>query len=211
MSKELKQNAVATVDKKSPAHAVRKYNLARSNLFTAILLTIINILLGCVGANVYLLFSITFPYMMFDIRDIVFSIPAIVVLGVFIVYYICSKKKPGFMIAALVTFILDFAFLILYSLFIIGFSEFEITFADFIIDYLTHIWVLVYLIIGTRYTRRYRAAIRENPELLEGSAFRNAAIPEEAVPDTEDPFAEYNAEFETESVRTEDNSSEEQQ
>ena len=50
--------------------------------------------------------------------------------------------------AALVAFILDFLFLIGFSIVLINLSGGEIFNADFIIDFLVHIWVLVYLIIG---------------------------------------------------------------
>ena len=173
--------AAPAVDKNSPAYAVGRYNVARSNLMLAVILTVVNIVLGAVGANVYLLFSIAFPYFMFDITDIVWSIPAIVVLGIYVMYWLCSKKKPGFMIAALVTFIFDCLFLVGYSLLVTVISEGEITIAEFLLDYATHIWVLVYLIIGTKYAKRYKKAVTENPEIVEGSLFNVAVIPVEKV------------------------------
>ena len=182
------QTPAVQVDKKSPAYAVKQFNTARSNLLVALLLTVINIVVGCIGANFYLLFSISFPYFMFDITDILWSIPAIAVLALYVVYYLCSKKKPGFMIAALVTFILDFLFLIGYSLILTQIPEAEITIADFIVDYATHIWVLVYLIIGARYTKRYKAAITADPSLIAGNIFQNASAPVETEPE---PQAEY--------------------
>lgn len=203
------QNNVEKLDKKSPAYAIRQFNLARSNFFTALILTVVNIVLLALGANVYLLFSVSFPYIMFDTTNIVHSIPALVVLALYIVFYICSKKKPGFMIAALVAFILDFIFLIGISYFITVISENQVTFADYIIDYLTHIWVLVYLIIGTVNTKRYKAAIKENPSLVEGSPFKNADIPEDPSP-VENPYSDnmYFAEStDTNVYPTDDNSS----
>lgn len=184
--------AVPVIDKNSPAYAVGRYNLARTNLMLAVILTVVNIVLGAVGANMYLLFSIAFPYFMFDITDILWSIPAIVVLGIFVMYWICSKKKPGFMIAALVTFIFDCLFLVGYSLLLTVISEGEISVAEFILDYATHIWVLVYLIIGTKYAKRYKAAVAENPEIVEGSFAKNADMPKMKMPGAEacDPAAE---------------------
>lgn len=179
-------------DKKSPAYAVGRFNVARTNLFLAVLLTVINIVLGCIGANAYLLFSIAFPYFMFDIADIVWSIPAVLVLILFFLYWLLSKKHPGFMIAALVTFIADCLFLVVFSIFTVGITEGEISFSEFILDYLTHIWVLVYLIIGTVYTRRYKKAIKEYPEIVEGSLLHNANVPSIKAPAEEvsDVYAE---------------------
>ena len=181
-----KTNATS-IDKNTPAYAVSKYNSARSNLLVALIFTVANMLLGALGSGVYMLFSIYFPYCMFDITDIVWSVPALAVLALFVVCYIFSKKKPGFMIAALVTFILDFLFLIGYSILVSRIPELGITIADFLIDYLTHIWVLVYLFIGARYSKRYKAAINQNPELVLGSIFTNAALPMETLPETTNP------------------------
>lgn len=181
------KNNIITVDKNTPSYAVMKYNSARSNLLIAIVLTLVNIIVGSLGGSVYLLFSISFPYMMFDITDIVWSIPAIVVLGLFIAFYILCKKKPGFMIAALVAFILDSLFLVGYSILLSNVPELEITVADFIIDYITHLWLLIYLIIGARYTMRYKKAITSDPSVLEGSFFQNASLSVSAEPAAEMP------------------------
>lgn len=193
MNSSQNQTPAVPVDKASPAYAVKQYNTARSNLLIALVLTVINIVTGCIGANFYLLFSISFPYLMFDISDILWSIPAVAVLALYVVYYLCSKKKPGFMIAALVTFILDFLFLIGYSLILTQIPEAGVTVADFLIDYATHVWVLVYLIIGTRYAKRYKAAITADPSLIDGKAFQNASLPVETAPQaqTEFPTEEY--------------------
>ena len=177
------RQTAAAVDKKSPAFAVSKYNLARSNFMMALILTVVNVLLGVVGASVYLLFSIAFPYFMFDATSLAWSIPSIVVFAAYVVFYILSKKRPAFMIVSLVFFSLDCLFLLLYSAYLSNIPELGVSLSNFIIDYLTHIWVLVYFIIGARYTNRYRAAIRENPSILEGSVFKNASIPVEPSPE----------------------------
>lgn len=176
--------------KTTPAYAVQRFNLARTNLLIALVLTVVNILLYCLNVNMYMLFSISYPYYWFDTTDLIGSIPAIIVLAGYVVLYLFSKKNPGLMIAAMVAFIIDCLFLVGYSAILVNMIE-EATFGDFLMDYLTHIWVLVYLIIGTKFTKRYKAAVTEHPELLEGSLFKNADLPPVPMPEeTAEPMTE---------------------
>ena len=43
---------------------VSHYNSARANLLLAMIFTVVNSVLACIGGNMYFLFSITFPYSM---------------------------------------------------------------------------------------------------------------------------------------------------
>ena len=61
----------------------------------------------------------------------------------------------------MVLFIIDCHFLVLVVASASYFSQGEISFVDFILDFLMHIYVLVYLIIGVRYSRRYKTALAE--------------------------------------------------
>ena len=120
---------------------------------------------------------------MFDLTDLAFLIPSVVILALYVVYYLCSKKETGFMIAAMVTFILDILFLIGYSYMAVTVTGGEISYADFIIDYAAHVWVLIELIIGVKYSKRYKAAITDDPSLVAGNIFKNASIPAEPLPE----------------------------
>ena len=147
-------------DKDTPAYAVRQFGTARTNLLIAIAFTAVNMILGLIGSEVYFLFSITLPYALCDpeVGGVAIAV-AVVVLAFYVCCYLFSKKKPGWMIAALVAFCVDCLLLVVFALLGIAASKGEISLVDILIDVLAHVWVLVYLIIGVRYCRRYRDAV----------------------------------------------------
>ena len=129
----------------------QKYNSARTNLLIMLGLTIINIVLLFTKSDVMLLFSATIPYLAtafgIGIAERGFSEISVALFGasgiLIILYLLCwifSKKHYGWMIAALALFVLDTATLILFYLYIGDFSG--------ILDLVIHIAVLFYLISG---------------------------------------------------------------
>ena len=144
--------------------ATRKFELARGNLLIAIILTVVNIAFYLLQTDTYFLFSIAYPYYMFDTEFIVDAVLPLAVLALYVLCYLLSKKRPGFMIVALILFIIDCLFLVGYSFYAVEATGGAITLGDFIIDYLTHIWVLVYLIIGVCNCKRYREELNNPPE-----------------------------------------------
>ncbi len=141
--------------------ATNKYQVARSNLLLVVVLTTLNILLGALNANTYLLFSASIPHFIVEFASVAviapeevgltapienaasFMIVAAVIAAVLTIpYLLCwifSKKHYGWMIAALVFFSLDT--LCLFLLF---------DFIYMIPDILIHAWVLVYLVMGVK-------------------------------------------------------------
>lgn len=143
-----------------------QYNSARGNLLLAIIFTVVNCLLAALGANVYFLFSCSFPYAMaydgafftglacteeeflalgFTQSDMmpmwylfVMLIPAVIAIALYVLCWVFSKKRVGWMIAATVLFVLDSLFLVLYY----------VPDITLILDYLFHAWVLFLLIRG---------------------------------------------------------------
>lgn len=128
----------------------KKYSNARSNLLLMIGLTLVNIILLLVGSDTMMLFSATVPYFVAAIGVgteitellIIFVAIAIAILIIYLLCWIFSKKHYGWMIVALVLFIID-------SICMCGLY---ISIQDFsgILDVLIHIWVLYYLIIGVK-------------------------------------------------------------
>lgn len=142
------------------------YNGARNNLLLAIIFTVVNCVLAAVGANVYFLFSCSFPYAMaydgafftglacteeeflalgFTQSDMmpmwylyVMLIPAVIAIALYVLCWVFSKKRVGWLIAATVLFVLDSLFMILYY----------VPDITMILDYLFHAWVLFLLIRG---------------------------------------------------------------
>ncbi len=130
--------------------AMQKYASARSNLLLMVALTAINVILLALGSEMMMLFSATVPYI-----AVVFGIAgetsaslivgigvAVVILTMYGACWLLSKKHYGFMVAAMVLFILDtisMAFLYLFAGEVSG-----------ILDVIFHVWVLYYLIIGVK-------------------------------------------------------------
>ena len=132
------------------ALAQNKYNSARANLFLMLALTAVNIILLFFKSDYMLLFSATVPYLavLFGQLSGVTSglvvgvcIAAIIIL----VYFLCwilSKKSYGWMIAALVLFIIDTIYM---AYFYISASD-----ASGILDVVIHALVLYYLFVGVK-------------------------------------------------------------
>lgn len=148
--------------------AQRKYNAARSNLLMMIGFTLLNIILFLAGSSTMFLFSATIPYFAVTLGVIFEFTPVLVVCSVIaaaalVLYLICwhfSKRHHGWLIAALVMFCLDCAFLLwlyLPSLDVSG-----------ILDILIHAWVLYYLIIGVKYGAQLKKMPEATPQVSPG-------------------------------------------
>ena len=142
-----------------------RYQSARHNILLVLVFTLINIVLLVTNSNTYFLFSAAIPYYIADLGmflcgkypaeyylseapnmeflDSSFLVVTLVIAAVILVLYLLSwilAKKPrvGWMIFALVLFILDTGAMLLIS----GIS------ADMIMDIVFHGWVIVSLISG---------------------------------------------------------------
>lgn len=171
-----------------------KYMSARHNLLLVVAFTLINIILLVTNSNTYFLFSAYIPYMIVDLGmalcgkypaeyyggDLAgmeflgdtFFVVTLVAAAVFLVLYLLSwilSKKPrvGWMIFALVFFVIDTAGMLLVA----GIST------DMIVDILFHGWVVVSLIGGiSAYFK-----LKKLPEEVEAPA----EAPVTATPDAE--------------------------
>ena len=132
------------------ALAEQEYKNARTNLLLMLILTVVNIALYLVGADVMMLFSATVPYyaaaFAFELgAPLVLPLMsvALISLAAYLLCWIFSKKHYGWMIAALVLFVLDsLALAVLYL---------SVSDASGIMDAIIHVWVLWYLIKGVKY------------------------------------------------------------
>lgn len=131
----------------------RRFAAARVNLLLVVVLTAVNLALLSLGSDTQFLFSASFPSIAYMVGD---SLSAAVggatfrlgglMLGagvdaLFLLCWLGSGRRRGFLIAALVLFVLDsLAFLALYAL--AGFS------LSGLLDAAFHVWVLVSLILG---------------------------------------------------------------
>lgn len=133
--------------------AKQQYRTARYNLLLMLSLTAVNIVLLFLGSDTMMLFSATVPYVsviyggllswVFE-NELYFVLGiavAVVLIALYLLCFIFSKKRVGFMVTALVLFALDSAAM---AWTYISSGDF----ADGIIDIVFHIWILVYLISG---------------------------------------------------------------
>lgn len=139
-------NTVKTLSPRTIAQ--QKYDVARGNLLLMLILTAVNVILLLFDSSTMLLFSATIPYVvvlfgvaMEETTAIVFAVSiAALIIVLYLTTWIFSKKKYGFMVFALIMFLLDTAFMVGIYLWSGDFSG--------ILDVLIHAWVLYYLVIG---------------------------------------------------------------
>ena len=143
--------------------AQQQFKAARSNLLLMVIFTVVNIVLLYTGSESMLLFSASIPYILvamgvFGGNFELFVFGMIVSVVLIVLYFLCwllSKKHPGWLIVALVLFILDI--LAMVGLFLLA-EE-----ASGIVDVLFHGWVLYYLIIGIISAAKLKKMPAEEP------------------------------------------------
>lgn len=136
--------------------AQQKYKTARNNLLLMLILTVVNIVLYVGGSETMMLFSATVPYfgIIFGMATGISTILAFcicITAAILITYLLCwilSKDHYGWMIAALVLFIIDTVAMIGLYLMMGEISG--------ILDVAIHAWVLYYLIIGVKYGKQLK-------------------------------------------------------
>ncbi len=169
---------------------IQRYNSARYNLLLAAGFTAINLILLIAKTFTYFLFSISIPYDIVSIAmefcgmypaeyyeeyynaayDTMEFFPkgafyvilavALVIIGVYVLCYLFSKKKVGWLIAALALFAVDTVFMFL----LYGFD------ISMLLDILFHAWLLIILTMGVvSYYKLKKMPPEENPQVAEGA------------------------------------------
>lgn len=171
----------------------RKYNNCRANLLLVVLFTVINLFSVTFG-DTYFLFSATLP-MLFPatmaelaadteymasmgllpedgtILIIVGMVIGLIITVPYLLCWIFSKKRPGWMVAALVLFSIDCLLLItMYNL------------GDVIIDLLIHAWVMFYLITGVMHGFKLKKMPEDEPLPEFGETVAEGETPAEETP-----------------------------
>jgi hypothetical protein len=158
-----------------------KYLTARSNLLFVVIFTLINIIGSVFGSETYFLFSAHIPtffailgailcgryspeyYAAIGMSDTeFFGTPVLVVLTaiavvltlLYLLFWALSKKRVGWLIAALVFFVADTAFMLL---------SYGISF-DMLVDILFHALIVYYLVAGIMAHYKLKALPEEVPE-----------------------------------------------
>lgn len=142
----------------------RRYVSARSNLIFIVALTVINIVILATGGDSYFLFSASIPYIItatamslcgmlppeyyegmdmvefFDpsVFYVALAISAIIIVFYLLCWIFSGKNRGGWLVAALMAFILDTVFMFFYY----GLDT------GMIVDYVLHIYVIISFILG---------------------------------------------------------------
>lgn len=159
-----------------------RYRNARMNLLLVVIFTVVNILLLAAGRDTFFLFSAYVPYMLtiwgmlycglfpaaygteYAALQILnkpyFAVFAAVVLMILAAYVLCwlfSKNKIGWLIAALALFSVDTVLMLVFA----GVK------ADNLVDIVFHAWVIVSLSMGVRAYYKLQSLPPEETPVLE--------------------------------------------
>ena len=180
----------------SPRDKLRaNYTNARMNLLLAAIFTLVNVVMILMGQDYYFLFSISIPYVIAFCGALfcgtlpqeyydqllgyqrifkpymiyVFAAIAVAIILLYVICFIFSKKRAGFLVTALVLFSLDTAFMFFWY----GLN------LSILLDILFHGWLIGSLIVGVR------------------SYYKLKKMPEDVIPneaEAENEMTEVNAE-----------------
>jgi len=133
----------------------QKFKTARGNLLAVIIFTTINTLLALAKANVYMLFSATVPMALIEVgkvladeyfMNLAFIICACIALACIGLYWLCwylSKRKRVWMLVALILFSID-------TILVLILTFLDENMSSMLLDVGFHVWILYYLISGTK-------------------------------------------------------------
>ena len=160
--------AKSALPKNSRPYLAAQYNAARSNLLLVAAFSFINLFLLVINASVYFLFSATFPYYLPIFGNAfaeVYDIPAlysislgisVLVIAFYLLCWILSKKKGGWLLTAAILFGIDCLMLLC----ILIFFGFELS---SLLDLLFHAWVMFSLCRGFSCYRKLSRMPEEGP------------------------------------------------
>ena len=142
-----------------------KYANSRHNILLVVIFTVINVALLLTNADTYFLFSAYVPYLLADLGmlmcgmypeeiyvgelaameflgkgflGVVLAIAGVILLLYLLSWIFCKKNRVGWMIFALVFFVIDTALLLLLNGIVL----------EMAVDYLIHAWVIISLAKG---------------------------------------------------------------
>lgn len=161
------RNNVA-VDKNSREYQENLFKGGRSNLLLVLIFTVVNLVMVLMGSDSYWLFSAIIPYYLtlFGIvwdgavigtLTITALVISAVILGAYLACWILSKKRTGWLVAALVLFVLD-TLAMLGLMLLLGFGI-----MDMLFDVIFHAWVIFSLVRGCLAAKK----LKEMPETVE--------------------------------------------
>jgi len=156
--------------RQSSSSPARRYNTARSALVFVIAMTVVNFILYLAGSDRYYICSVFLAYTLFEPTLLGIVLP-LLILAPYVLAYIFSKKKSGWLIAALVLYILDTLFVLLMALLFFSVSE-KLGVFNAGVELLVHVVVVVLLILGLK---GRKIATMSDEELLAANTAAGAA------------------------------------
>ena len=152
----------------------RRYNSARINLLLMIVLTAINAAIYFTDVNISFLFSASVPIYsllygyLFESYGVSGALTvgiavAVVTLALYLLCWFLSKKKRGWMTAALVLFVIDCAALGFVMWDLIPANS-DLNVGTFLVEILFHIWILVTLILGVVAAAKLKKLPEQTPQ-----------------------------------------------
>ena len=154
--------------------ALRRYKRARSSLLLMMLFTVINTVQAAMGSLSYFVFSDYLAYYCalfgrafyeesgLTLYIVVGCAFAALILVPYLLCWIFSKKRRGWLIAGLVLFIVD-------TLALLGFSVVLEMLADNILDFVFHGWAIFELIAAWKADKKLEEMPPEMPEGYAGT------------------------------------------
>ena len=157
------------VDKNSREYLLRQVANGRYSLLLIVILTAVNLIMTILDTNTYFLFSASVPYYLVFVGmgiengfvDGAWNVKgtltytglviALVIVAVYLLCWLLSKKRAGWLTAALVLFIIDTVALV-----VITFALYDSPMGK-LVDFLLHIWAIVELIQAVRGSKKLRA------------------------------------------------------
>lgn len=152
------QKNINPEDKNSPEYLTRQIAGGRYSLLLILIFTVVNLVLLLLDANRYFLFSASVPYYLtvfgigmdntladgigtFTVTSLVISA---LILGVYLLCWVLSRKKTGWLGAALVLFCIDTVGLLLFTFSLMDSPLSNLT------DILLHCWAIYQLYHAVR-------------------------------------------------------------
>ena len=147
------------VDKNSREYLLRQVANGRYSLLLIVILTVVNLIMTILDTNTYFLFSASVPYYLVFVGmgiengfvDGAWNVKgtltytglviALVIVAVYLLCWLLSKKRAGWLTAALV---------------VIAFALYDSPMGK-LVDFLLHIWAIVELIQAVRGSKKLRA------------------------------------------------------
>ena len=171
MAEQTKRPAV---DRNSPEYQQNLYKTGRTVLIGVVILTVVNLGLLLFNSDTYLLCSVSVPYFLTVLGQIMdealasnsFTVTAlvisVVVLALYVVCWALSKKRPGWLTAGLVLFCVDTVALVI---FVFTLTDSPVSFFT---DFAFHVLLIVELAMGVKANKKLKAMQAASPVTPEG-------------------------------------------